>query len=55
MDTALMAPLAPARTAMPVGVLLLLLQGIAEVFSGLITNWARANYRHGDAAYCHFI
>ena len=31
MDTALMAPLAPARTAMPLGVLFLLLQGIAEV------------------------
>ena len=30
MDTTLMAPLAPARTAMPVGVLLLLLQGVAE-------------------------
>ncbi len=30
MDTALMAPLAPARTAMPIGVLLLLIQGIAE-------------------------
>ena len=30
MDTALMAPLAPARTAMPVGAFLLLLQGIAE-------------------------
>jgi TRAP-type mannitol/chloroaromatic compound transport system permease large subunit/TRAP-type mannitol/chloroaromatic compound transport system permease small subunit len=30
MDTALMAPLAPARSAMPIGVFLLLLQGIAE-------------------------
>ncbi|MDP6218856.1 MAG: TRAP transporter large permease subunit, partial [Alphaproteobacteria bacterium] len=30
MDTALMAPLAPARTAMPVGAFLLLLQGVAE-------------------------
>lgn len=30
MDTALMAPLAPARTAMPVGAFLLLLQGMAE-------------------------
>lgn len=32
MDSAMMAPLAPARTAMPLGVLLLLLQGIAELF-----------------------
>ena len=31
MDTTLMAPLAPARTAMPIGALLLLLQGIAEL------------------------
>ena len=31
-DSTLMAPLAPARTAMPVGALLLLLQGIAELF-----------------------
>ena len=31
MDTALMAPLAPARTAMPLGALFLLLQGVAEV------------------------
>ena len=31
MDTALMAPLAPARTAMPLGALFLLMQGIAEV------------------------
>ena len=31
MDTALMAPLAPARTAMPLGALFLLLQGIAEL------------------------
>ena len=30
MDTALMAPLAPARTAMPVGAFLLSLQGVAE-------------------------
>ena len=30
MDTAFMAPLAPARTAMPIGAALLLLQGIAE-------------------------
>jgi len=30
MDTTLMAPLAPARTAMPLGALFLLLQGIAE-------------------------
>ncbi len=32
MDTTMMAPLAPARTAMPVGALLLLLQGVAELF-----------------------
>ena len=31
MDTTLMAPLAPARTAMPLGVLFLTLQGVAEV------------------------
>ena len=31
MDTTLMAPLAPARTAMPLGAFLLLLQGIAEL------------------------
>ena len=31
MDSALMAPLAPMRTAMPVGVFLLILQGLAEV------------------------
>ena len=31
MDTALMAPLAPARTAMPLGALFLILQGIAEL------------------------
>ena len=31
MDTALMAPLAPARTAMPLGAFFLILQGIAEV------------------------
>ncbi len=30
MDTAMMAPLAPARTAMPIAAFLLLLQGIAE-------------------------
>ena len=46
MDTALMAPLAPARTAMPVGAFLLLLQGIAEFLrayhqlgSGAIQRW----------------
>ncbi len=32
MDTATMAPLAPARTAMPLGALFLLLQGVAELF-----------------------
>ena len=31
MDTALMAPLAPARTAMPLGALFLIMQGIAEL------------------------
>ena len=31
MDTALMAPLAPARTAMPLGAFFLLVQGVAEV------------------------
>ena len=31
MDTALMAPLAPARTAMPLGALFLILQGVAEL------------------------
>ena len=31
MDTALMAPLAPARTAMPLGALFLLMQGVAEL------------------------
>ena len=30
MDTSLMAPLAPARTAMPLGALFLILQGVAE-------------------------
>ena len=35
MDTALMAPLAPARTAMPLGVLFLLLQGVAELFRAI--------------------
>ena len=31
-DSTMMAPLAPARSAMPIGALLLLLQGIAELF-----------------------
>lgn len=31
MDTAWMAPLAPARTAMPLGVLFLIMQGVSEV------------------------
>ncbi len=31
MDSALMAPLAPMRTAMPVGIALLILQGVAEL------------------------
>ena len=31
MDTAMMAPLAPARSAMPIGALLLLVQGVAEI------------------------
>ncbi|HSF96442.1 MAG TPA: TRAP transporter large permease subunit [Thermohalobaculum sp.] len=32
MDTTMMAPLAPARTAMPLGALFLLLQGVSELF-----------------------
>jgi len=40
MDTALMAPLAPARSAMPIGAFLLLLQGIAE--------FLRAYHQLGD-------
>lgn len=46
MDTALMAPLAPARSAMPVGAFLLLLQGVAEFLrayhqlgKGAIQKW----------------
>ena len=46
MDTALMAPLAPARTAMPVGALLLLIQGVAEFLrayhqlgAGAVQKW----------------
>lgn len=35
MDTAMMAPLAPARTAMPLAALLLILQGIVELFRSL--------------------
>ena len=35
MDSALMAPLAPMRTAMPVGVGLLILQGIAELLRAI--------------------
>ena len=35
MDSALMAPLAPMRTAMPVGVGLLMLQGIAEILRAI--------------------
>ncbi|MEM7237176.1 MAG: TRAP transporter small permease subunit, partial [Pseudomonadota bacterium] len=35
MDTAMMAPLAPARTAMPICAALLLLQGISEVLKSL--------------------
>jgi TRAP-type mannitol/chloroaromatic compound transport system permease large subunit/TRAP-type mannitol/chloroaromatic compound transport system permease small subunit len=35
MDSALMAPLAPMRTAMPVGVFLLILQGVAEVLRAI--------------------
>ncbi len=31
-DSTMMAPLAPARSAMPIGALLLLLQGVAELF-----------------------
>ncbi len=35
MDTTLMAPLAPARTAMPFGVFFLILQGIAELLRAI--------------------
>ena len=35
MDTTLMAPVAPARTAMPVGAFFLLLQGVAEVLRSI--------------------
>ena len=37
MDTTLMAPLAPARTAMPVGAFFLFLQGIAEILRAFHT------------------
>ena len=37
MDTAWMAPLAPARSAMPLGILLLILQGVSELFKALYT------------------
>jgi len=46
MDTAMMAPLAPARTAMPLGALLLMVQGVAEflrayhqIGKGKIQTW----------------
>ena len=42
MDSALMAPLAPMRTAMPVGVFLLILQGIAEVLRAMHSISANA-------------
>lgn len=35
MDTAWMAPLAPVRTAMPVGALLLLMQGVSELLKSI--------------------
>ena len=35
MDTAWMAPLAPLRTAMPVGALLLLVQGVSELLKSI--------------------
>ena len=35
MDTAWMAPLAPARTAMPLGALFLILQGVSELLKCL--------------------
>jgi len=35
MDTTMMAPLAPARTAMPLGAFFLILQGVAELFRSL--------------------
>ena len=44
MDTALMAPLAPARSAMPIGAFLLLIQGIAEIlrcFHQMGGEWQR--------------
>lgn len=41
MDTTLMAPLAPARTAMPLGAFFLLLQGVSELF--------KCFYQMGDA------
>ena len=45
MDTTLMAPLAPARTAMPVGALFLFIQGIAEILRAIHTmGSARARY-----------
>ena len=37
MDTAWMAPVAPARTAMPLGALFLILQGISEFLKCLYT------------------
>ena len=42
MDSALMAPLAPMRTAMPVGVFLLILQGLAEVLRAVHALTPRA-------------
>ena len=51
MDTALMAPLAPARTAMPVGALLLLLQGVAEFLRAYHQLGAGA-IRNGCSACC---
>ena len=35
MDTAWMAPLAPLRTAMPVGAVLLLVQGVSELLKSI--------------------
>ena len=47
MDTTMMAPLAPARTAMPLGALFLLLQGVSELLKSL--------HRMGDARAAGFV
>ncbi len=45
MDTTLMAPLAPARSAMPLGTLFLLLQGIAELIRCLYLMDKKVRHR----------